>query len=74
MEVLQSLNEELANNPDSNLSFISEFMKSDLIHITGGIDPKLNENLITNEKKGSFLTLVKHVRKELTDSNSQQGC
>ena len=47
LAVLEQMQDSLRDNPDDKLDFLSEFLLSDMVHVTGGLDPDLDRHLNT---------------------------
>jgi len=54
MEVLKILSAQLEITPNDSLSFLPEFLASDMIHITGGIDPEFDVHLNSEQVLSDF--------------------
>lgn len=62
IEVLEQMNAELVNIPQKQLTFLTEFIASDMLHVTGGVDPEFDVHLKTTEALDEFQTLINAVR------------
>ncbi|MBX2836464.1 MAG: hypothetical protein KTR35_06400 [Gammaproteobacteria bacterium] len=64
-ELLAALNriqEEIQSQPEEKLQFLKTFLQSDMVHITGGIDPDFGTHLNSDESREAFVSVIHRIR------------
>lgn len=72
MEVLKILSAQLEITPNDSLSFLPEFLASDMIHITGGIDPEFDVHLNSEQVLSDFQYLSTQAQENVSGQNAQR--
>ena len=62
IEVLETLSAQLEISPNDNLSFLPEFLASDMVHVNGGIDPDFEAHLNSDQMLSDFQSLLARVK------------
>jgi len=72
MEVLKILSAQLEISPNDSLSFLPEFLASDMIHITGGIDPKFDVHLNSKQVLSDFQCLSAQAQENISGPEARR--
>lgn len=72
LAVLEQMQDSLRDNPDDKLDFLSEFLLSDMVHVTGGLDPDLDRHLNTASSRDAFLNLIDSTCKSLKSQSDRK--
>lgn len=72
MEVLEMLSAQLKTTPKDSLSFLSEFLASDMVHINGGIDPEFDVHLNSEQVLSDFQCLIAQAQESFNGSDAQR--
>ena len=72
MDVLEMLSAQLETTPNDSLSFLPEFLASDMVHINGGINPKFNVHLNSEQVLSDFQGLIAQVQENASGPNAQR--
>lgn len=72
IEVLETLSAQLEINPNDSLSFLPEFLASDMVHVNGGVDPEFDVHLNSEQILGEFQSLITQTRDKSDGPESQR--
>ncbi len=72
IEVLETLSAQLEINPNESLSFLPEFLASDMVHVNGGVDPEFEVHLNSKQMLDEFQYLITQARDESDGAESQR--
>lgn len=70
LAALTRIQEELQSNHNENLEFLTAFLQSDMVHVSGGIDPNFNTHLKSEESREAFFAVIRNIR-EAEDVDEQ---
>ena len=71
MEVLEMLSAQLETMQNDSLSFLPEFLASDMVHINGGIDPEFDVHLNSEKMLGDFQCLIARAQENFNGPEAQ---
>ena len=72
LEALTCMKQELESHLDENLTFLAEFLQSDMIHVSGGLDPDLNTHLDSHESREAFVRVIRSIHHKGTEHTEEK--
>ena len=73
MDALELLSAQLETAPNDSLSFLPEFLASDMVHVNGGINPKFDVHLNSEQMLSDFQRLIAQAQENVHGSEAKVG-